>query len=161
VRTKKELLVNVIIKVIVKVIVKAYADDVTFISESEDGITQMLQILDQFVEWSRIEINVSKCATASYIYDENKQQTYLDDSFQFRGETIPDLTIAESIRYLDAPIAARRIVKLKSAKFKLNEMEVLLGKIMSSTLLTVQKIDAVKTFRLPSTDFPLLNKEVR
>jgi hypothetical protein len=50
------------------------------------------------------------------------------------------------LRYLEAPIAARRIVKLKAAKFKLKEMVVLLGKIMSSPLPTVQKIDAVKKF---------------
>jgi hypothetical protein len=41
VQTKEELLV--------KVIVQALADDVIFVSESEDGIIQMLQILYQFV----------------------------------------------------------------------------------------------------------------
>jgi hypothetical protein len=56
------------------------------------------------------------------------------------------LTTAKSIRYLGAPITARRTVKLKALKFKLKEMEILLEKIISSPLLTVQKIDAVKTF---------------
>jgi hypothetical protein len=64
------------------------------------------------------------------------------------------------MRYLGALIAARRTIKLKSAKFKLKEMEVLLRKIMSSPLLTVQKIDAVKAFLLPSINFLLLNGEV-
>jgi hypothetical protein len=61
--------------------------------------------------------------------------------------------------YLGAPIAARKIVKLKSVKFKLEEMNILLGKIMSSPLLTVQKIDTMKTFVLSSIDFLLLNGE--
>jgi hypothetical protein len=39
-------------------------------------------------------------------------------------------------------------------------MENLLEKIMSSPLLSVQKIDAIKTFLLPSIDFLLLNGEV-
>jgi hypothetical protein len=64
------------------------------------------------------------------------------------------------MRYLGAPIAARRPIKLKSAKFKLPETEILFGKIMSSPLLTVQKVDAVKIFFLPSIDFLLLNREV-
>jgi hypothetical protein len=34
------------------------------------------------------------------------------------------------MRYLGAPIAVRRTVKLKSAKFKLKEMEILLMKII-------------------------------
>jgi hypothetical protein len=46
------------------------------------------------------------------------------------------------------------------AKFKLNEMEIFLRKITSPPLLTVQKINAVKTFVLPSIDFLLLNGEV-
>jgi hypothetical protein len=103
VRTKEELHV--------KITVQAYADDVIVVSESEERITQMFQILDQFVEWSRMEINVSKCATTSYTCDEDRRRTYLGDSFQFRGEAIPNLATAESMRYLGASITARRKVK--------------------------------------------------
>jgi hypothetical protein len=80
--------------------------------------------------------------------------------FLFRGKEIPTLTTAESLRYFGAPIAARMMIKLISVKFKLKEMEVLLEKIIASPLLTVQKIDAVKTFVLPLMDFFLLNGEV-
>jgi hypothetical protein len=116
VRAKKELLV--------KTTVQAYADDVIFVSESEDGINQMLQILHQFVEWSGMEINVSKCATASYRYDKKKRYIYLDGSFQFRREAVPNLTTAESMRCLSAPIAAGKTVKLESIGFELKEIEV-------------------------------------
>jgi hypothetical protein len=67
-RTKEELLGKVTIQV--------YADDVIFCSERENGITRIFQIMDQFVEWSRMEINVSRCATMSYISDENRRRTY-------------------------------------------------------------------------------------
>jgi hypothetical protein len=67
---------------------------------------------------------------------------------------------AESVRYLGASIAARRTAKLKTVKLKLKEMEVLPAKILSSSPLTVQKIDIVKTFVLSSIDFLLLNGEV-
>jgi hypothetical protein len=145
---------------VVKFTVQAYADDIVFISECEDGIAQMLSVLEGFTEWSRMEVNVSKCATASHVFDEDGRRAFLNTCFKFRGEEIPTLTTAESMRYLDAPISARRSVKLKSVKFKLGEMEILLEKIMASPLLTVQKIDAVKTFLLPSIDFLLLNGEV-
>jgi hypothetical protein len=36
-------------QLLVKVTVQAYADDDIFVSEKEDGIIQMLQILDQLV----------------------------------------------------------------------------------------------------------------
>jgi hypothetical protein len=64
------------------------------------------------------------------------------------------------MRYLDVQIAARRTVNLKSAEFKLKEMEILLAAMIISPLPTVQKTDAVKTFLLPSIDFLLLNREV-
>jgi hypothetical protein len=132
---------------------------VVFPSESEDGITQMFQVLDRFVAWSRMEINVSKCATASYIYDENRRQTYRDGSFQFRGEMIANLTTAESMKYLGVPIVAPRTATPKSAKGQRKERKVLLVKIMSSPVLTMQKIDAVETLLFPSIDFLLMNRE--
>jgi hypothetical protein len=119
----------------------------------------MLEILEKYTEWSKMEINVEKCATASYVCDEDKRPTYMDNNFRFRGEEIPNLTTAESTRYLGAPIPARRTAKLKTVKFKLDETNILLGKIMSSLLLTVQKINAVKTFLRPSIDFRLSNRE--
>jgi hypothetical protein len=107
-----------------------------------------------------MEINVSKSATASCISDGDRRRTDLGDSFQFRGEAIPQVTIAESMRFLGALIASRRTGKLKSAKFELKEMKILLRKTMSRSLLTVQKINAVKIILLPLTGFLLLNGEV-
>jgi hypothetical protein len=49
---------------------------------------------------------------------------------------------------------------LKTAKFKLKEMEILLEMIMASPLLTVQKIDAMKTLLLPSIHFLSLNRDI-
>jgi hypothetical protein len=46
-------------------------------------------------------------------------------------------------------IAPRRNVKLEVTEAKLTEMKIRLKKIMESSLLIVQKIDAMKTFVLP------------
>jgi hypothetical protein len=120
----------------------------------------MLQILNEYTQRSKLKVNVAICATASSIYDKDRQWTYLDRCYVFRGDEIPNLPTAESMRYLGARIAARRTIKRKSMKFKLEEMDILFGKIISSPLLTVQKIDAVKAFLLPSIDVLLLNGEV-
>jgi hypothetical protein len=142
-----------------KVTVQAYAGGIVCVSESEDRMSQIFRVLDQCVDWSKIEISMSKCAILSYVYDKNRRRTYRDDIFQFRGEAIPNLTTAESMRYLDALIVGRRTIKLKPAKFRFKEIEILLGTVMSSPLLSVQKRDAVKTFLLPSIDVLLLNGE--
>jgi hypothetical protein len=80
---------------------------------------------------------VSKCATALYIYGEDRRRTYLDTCYVFREEEIPDLISAESMRYVGAPMTTRRTVKLKSVKFKPEEMNIPRGKIISSPLLTM------------------------
>jgi hypothetical protein len=51
-------------------------------------------------------------------------------------------------------------VKLEAIEAKLTEMRIRLKKIMESPLLIVQKIDAVKTFLLPTLDFMMLNGDV-
>jgi hypothetical protein len=145
---------------VIRFAIQAYADDVVFISESSNGIVQMLQILEYFAEWSRMEVNVEKCAIASYVYDEDRRRIFLDRCFTLREQEIPNMTTADSMRYLEAPISARRIIKFKTARFKLKEIEILLGKIMSSPLLAMQKIDTIKIILLPSLDFLLLNGEI-
>jgi hypothetical protein len=51
-------------------------------------------------------------------------------------------------------------VKLEALTMKLTEMKIRLKKIMESLLLIVQKIDAIKTFILPTLDFTMLNGDV-
>jgi hypothetical protein len=38
--------------------VQAYADDVIFISKEPKGIRKVLQVLEQFVDWSQMKVNV-------------------------------------------------------------------------------------------------------
>jgi hypothetical protein len=112
----------------------------------------MLEALEHFTNWSQMEVNVKKCATASYLLDDNRHRCSLREKLKFKGQEIPNLTLGESLKYLGTAIAARRSVKLEAVETKLTEMRVRLKKIMESPLLVVQKIDAVKRFLLPSLD---------
>jgi 3-dehydroquinate dehydratase len=140
--------------------VQAYADDVIFISNKAFGIEKMLEVLESFVNWSQMEVNVKKCATASYVLDSRHHRSSLAEKLTFKGQEIPNLTLAESLKYLGTAVSARRTVKLEAVEAKLTEMKVRLQKIMESPLLIVQKIDAVKTFVLPTLDFMMLNGDV-
>jgi hypothetical protein len=90
----------------VKFAVQNYGNDVIFIPQCPDGIFEMVQVLNEFNQWSRIEINVPKCAKALHVYDENKRRAYLKACFRFRGEEIPDLTMKKSLKDHGAPIVA-------------------------------------------------------
>jgi hypothetical protein len=140
--------------------VQAYADDIIFISKDPRGIDQMLRVLDHFVDWSQMEVNVKKCATASYLIDRNRHRCSLARSLMFKGQDIPNLTLAQSLKYLGTAVAARQRVKLEAMMAKFTEMKIRMNKIMESPLLIVQKIDAIKTFILPTLDFAMLNGDV-
>jgi hypothetical protein len=45
--------------------VQAYTDDGILISREPKGIRAMLEVLEHFVNWSQMEVNVKKYATAS------------------------------------------------------------------------------------------------
>jgi hypothetical protein len=140
--------------------IQAYADDVVFISRTVENMNAMLAKLEPFVGWAQMESNVRKCATASYLVDEYQHRCSLEEPLKLHGNAIPNLTLAQSLKYLGTTVAARRTVKLEVAESKLSEMRTRLQKIMESPLLVVQKIDAVKTFLLPMMDFMLLNGDV-
>jgi hypothetical protein len=144
----------------IEFLVQAYADDVIFISKTANGIKAMLEVLERFVNWSRMEVNAKKCATASYMIDSNYHRSSLAETLKFKNQEIPNLTLAQSLKYLGTAVAPRRRVKLEAIEAKLTEVRVRLQKIMESPLLTVQKIDAVKTFLLPTLDFAMLNGDV-
>jgi hypothetical protein len=123
-------------------------------------VKKMLEILEDFVDWSRMEVNVKKCATASYLKDMNRHRCSLAANLNFKGQQIPNLMLAQSLKYLGTAIAPRRTVKLEAAEAKLTEMKIRLKKIMESPLLIVKKIDAMKTFVLPMLDFIMLNGDI-
>jgi hypothetical protein len=141
----------------IEFLVQAYADDVIFISKTADGIKAMLGVLQRFVDWSKMEVNAKKCATASYMIDGNHHRSSLAENLKFKNQDITNLTLAQSLKYLGTAVAPRRGVKLEAIEAKLTEVRVRLKKIMESSLLIVQKIDAVKTFVLPTLDFAMLN----
>jgi ribosomal protein L27 len=144
----------------IDIAIQAYADDVIFVSKGPEGVSTMLGVLESFVDWSRMEVNVKKCATASYLRDVNRHRCSLSRNLEFKNQPIPNLTLAQSLKYLGTAVAARRTVKLEAAEAKLTEMKVRLKKILESPLLIVQKIDAMKTFVLPMLDFMMLNGDV-
>jgi hypothetical protein len=144
----------------VQLTVQAYANDVIFISDNPNGVTKMLEVLEDFVDWSKIEVNMKKCATASYLKDMNRHRCSLAANLNFKGQLIPNLTLARLLKYLGTAIAPRRTVKLEATEAKLTEMKIRLKKIIESPLLVVQKIDATKTFVSPMLDFMMLNGDI-
>jgi hypothetical protein len=71
---------------------QTYADDIIFIARKRENIQKMLEVLEDFTNWSQMEVNVKRCATASYLLDMNRRRCSLRDKLKFKGQEIPNLT---------------------------------------------------------------------
>jgi hypothetical protein len=77
-----------------------------------------------------------------------------------KGRDIPNLTLAQSLKYLGTAVAGRRRVKLETMKNKWTETKIRMKNTMGSPLRIVQKIGAIKGFVLPTLDFAMLNGDI-
>jgi hypothetical protein len=139
---------------------QAYADDVIFISKEPKGIKPMPKVLEKSVEWSRMEVNRKKSMAASCLFDASRHRCSLVENLNFKGQDIPNLILDQSLKYSGTTVTPRRNLKLQALSVKLTDMKIRSMKIIGSTLLMVPKIDANKTFILPSLDFAMLNGDL-
>ena len=142
-----------------KVVVQAYADDIVLFSTSREGMQKNLDIVSQFLAYSKVKVNVSKCRTISYVI-RNNRRFYEEEKFTISNEEIPMSTLADSIEYLGTTAATTRNIRKHGTESVINEVRSLLSKIDKSVLSLNQKLYAIKTFALPMLDFVMMNGRV-
>jgi hypothetical protein len=54
----------------------------------------MLQVVENVVQWSQVEVNVKKCETASDLNDVHRHRSSLAGNLKFKNQAIPNLTLA-------------------------------------------------------------------
>ena len=139
----------------IKVGVQAYADDIILFAEDREGMERNISILEQFLQYSKLEVNCSKCHSLSYIINENNNRDYDNVPFQINGQDVHCTTLAEGIQYLGTTTAATNRIREHGTDETINEVEKLLDNIKESPLTLAQKIHAIKTFAIPKLDYIL------
>jgi hypothetical protein len=137
--------------------IQADENDVMSVSPNPEGIGNMLRALEDFTRCSKMEIYVGKCATTSYMTNSNHHGSTLAHDLSFEGQGIPNLIMAQSLKYMGKTISRRCTIKVRAAETKLTRMKIRMQKIVEFPLKIVQKIDAIKTFVLLAIDSTLLN----
>ena len=132
--------------------IQAYADDILLISKNAEGIQAMIQRVEQFEKMSGMRLAPQKCEL--HVYGMSAQRTrYYEDDLYIHGSLIHCSGKEGTIRYLGAPIAASKSIKMKSNRMSEAEFYDKLHKITRSNLAIVQKIHAIKTFLLPKLEY--------
>ena len=139
--------------------IQAYADDLVIFADTREGLQANLNIVEEFLRYSKIQVNANKCHTISYVYRDRKR-IYEEEPFIIANENIPVSNLAESIEYLGIDATTTNKIRKHGAMAAVEKMCNLIRKIGDSTLSLNQKIYAIKTFAIPQLDYILINKRI-
>ena len=139
--------------------IQAYADDLILFSDNEQNMETLLNTVELFLNYSKLNINHTKCRTIS-IGERNGQRISLQTQFTLMGNQLPDIGLDDGVEYLGTVVSNNRSKRMKSAE------ELVITAIRNIEKLDVvplrfnQKVDAIKRFIIPSLDYILTNGEV-
>jgi hypothetical protein len=135
--------------------VLAFADDLTFVSENQEGLQRMLDIAGSVATWACLKFNPRKCAT---LHIDGKRRKALPTQFHIQEGIPPALSEMEIYEHLGVPTGYH---VAKSADKALKDINIKLHMISNSLLAPWQKLDAINTFILPRLSFHLKNGVVQ
>lgn len=140
--------------------VQGYADDIILISRSEEGMNNLIKRVEAFTKISGMKLAPEKCV--AYVYGFNAaQRRYYTADIRIGEEKIKVAKKQEAIRYLGAPITARKTERMKENKITEADFMKMLAKIMESQLTITQKIHAIKTFLLPKLEYEMTTNQFK
>jgi hypothetical protein len=140
--------------------VQAYAPDVILASERPWSVQEMLSMLETYVQWARMEVNVAKCAMLSHLIDGNNHRCTPDQELMFTGQGISNLMMAQLLEYLGIAVSTRGKVRLEAATVKSAEMDIRLQRVIGSRLLMIQKGKVTKISSRLTLHLGILNGDV-
>ena len=59
-----------------------------------------IQILEGYIRYAQLKINVAKCKSMSYIINERNHRDFDNRPFKINNQDVPTITLAEGIQYL-------------------------------------------------------------
>ncbi|OWY99780.1 reverse transcriptase, partial [Phytophthora megakarya] len=133
----------------------AYADDLKTFSSTEDGIKRQHALVVDFLRWTGMAANPSKCCTMSVQRDHRGVLKTCDLGLELDGDPIPALGMADSYSYLgigDGFDHVRRRVELAPALKQLKDDATAL---LQSGLAPWQVVKATKTYLYPRVEYAL------
>ncbi|KAG2759384.1 hypothetical protein Pcac1_g28554 [Phytophthora cactorum] len=133
----------------------AYADDLKTFSSSVDGVKRQHAVVVDFLRWTGMAANPSKCSTMSVQRDARGVLKTCNLDLQLNASPIPALGMADSYKYLgigDGFDHVRSRVELAPA---LNLLKCDATALMQSGLAPWQVVKAVKVYLYPRIEYAL------
>ena len=136
--------------------VLAYADDVLLLSDTEEGMNNLLRLTEEFCEYAQLTVNAQKCRSLTYIVQQRSRST-ISTEFKVREEAIPAVSLEGTFEYLGAAIGVVGTRRMRTRLKLLEKIEEDVTLIASSALKDNQVVDAIRRFILPRAEYSLMS----
>lgn len=138
------------------VAVLAYADDVMIVSDTEEGLNNLITIVEQFCGYACLTINPKKCRSLSYIVEGRRRST-ASTIFRIADEPIPAVAMSGTCDYLGSAIGVVGAKRMRARISLLERAEADATLIATSCLKDNQVLDAIRRFILPRLEYALMS----
>ncbi|CDJ65162.1 hypothetical protein ENH_00001690 [Eimeria necatrix] len=132
----------------------AYADDLKTAAATRSGISKLHQVVEDFLQWTGLEANPSKCATLGWKVHAAKQQPD-PVKLTLHKEILPLVKLGEANRYLRFKDALESPVHQNQILCVMRKAKKDTSRLLRSELLPWQKLDALRTFVLSRLEYHL------
>lgn len=149
-KNNNELLVNVL----------AYADDILITTNSINEMETLFKIIEEYCNWSGININVNKCGSASTFQLPNGEIGQKLTNFIINNQKIPDIGYTGQLKYLGNYVSNKFRTIINDTDNILFEIKENIKSLNNSILSGIDKIKGLKQYILPRLEFILRNSYV-
>ncbi|CDJ70534.1 hypothetical protein, conserved [Eimeria necatrix] len=131
-----------------------YADDLKTVAATRSGISKLHQVVEDFLQWTGLEANPSKCATVGWKVHAAKQ---LRDPVKLtlHKEILPVVKLGEAYKYLGVKDALESPVHHNQILSVMRKAKKHISRLLRSEVLPWEKLDALRTFVLSRLDYHL------
>ncbi|KAF0703917.1 hypothetical protein AaE_015198, partial [Aphanomyces astaci] len=132
----------------------AFADDIKIFSRTPSGIQGLHATVVDFLDWSTMAANPSKCAFLAVTYKDSKQVPS-DLTLAINGVALPKLSLADSYCYLGIREGFDHVHTRFQLTDKLASMRQQVVALVKSPLAPWQIIKAIKVFVMSQLEFAI------
>jgi hypothetical protein len=133
---------------------QAYVDDVLLFSDHMEGLEFALNLIKDFVQFTKIDLNPGKCT--AFRYNKGKEEFLSPVAIWDRNKKCDALLKwiegSHTFKYLGIPLGKNKIGKLTYTDGLFSRVDLLLDRLKDGGLKINQTVNAIKTYILPKFD---------
>lgn len=126
--------------------------------ETKDDVEASIRLMQEFLEWSGLQLNPSKFSVLSMISSSTRRRYVGPFSPKYGKETISALKWEDTYKCLGIVVGRTQTGQIKKLRDDVLEI---VDKILASYFTDWQKMDAINTFALSKLTYPLSTSLLR